>query len=83
MDHALTLGSSFFKGHGHGNDYLVFEEGDAWSVTAETVQVVCHRHRGVGGDGIVAILSQGASGRSLEGPGKGPSRSPAEGLWAL
>lgn len=76
MDHALTLGSRFFKGHGHGNDYLVFEEGDAWSVTAETVQIVCHRHRGVGGDGIVAILSQGASGGSLEGPGKGPSRSP-------
>jgi diaminopimelate epimerase len=76
VDHALSLGSRFFKGHGHGNDYLVFEEGDAWSVTAETVQVICHRHRGVGGDGIVALLSPGDAGRPLEGHGEGSSGSP-------
>jgi diaminopimelate epimerase len=51
------LGSEFFKGHGHGNDYLVFEEGDSWSVTSESVRAVCHRQRGVGSDGIVAVLS--------------------------
>ena len=70
MDHALTLGSTFFKAHGHGNDYLVFEEGHAWSVTSETVQVMCHRNRGVGGDGIVALLLQEASERSLAGQGE-------------
>ncbi len=70
MDHALTLGSTFFKAHGHGNDYLVFEEGHAWSVTSETVQVMCHRNRGVGGDGIVALLLQEASERSMAGQGE-------------
>ncbi|MFH1764442.1 MAG: diaminopimelate epimerase [Gemmatimonadota bacterium] len=67
MKQPLTLGSSFFKGHGHGNDYLVFEQGDAWHVTAETVQAICHRHRGVGGDGIVAFLSKEASEGRQEG----------------
>jgi diaminopimelate epimerase len=59
VEHDLSLGSSFFKGHGHGNDYLVFEEGDAWPATVQSVQVVCHRQRGVGGDGIVALLALG------------------------
>lgn len=58
----LSLGSDFFKGHGHGNDYLVFEEGDSWLVTPEAVQVLCHRTRGVGSDGIVALLDQAPGG---------------------
>ncbi len=57
MEQPLRLGSRFFKGHGHGNDYLVFEEGDSWPVSTATVQRVCHPHRGVGADGIVAVLS--------------------------
>jgi diaminopimelate epimerase len=57
MDHALSLSRRFFKGHGHGNDYLVFEEGCGWPVSAETVQRICHRWRGPGGDGIVALLA--------------------------
>ena len=57
MDYGLSLDASFFKGHGHGNDYLVFEEGEDWPVTSNSVQIVCQRTRGVGGDGIVALLS--------------------------
>ncbi|MGD2121171.1 MAG: diaminopimelate epimerase [Gemmatimonadota bacterium] len=57
MNRNPRLGSKFFKGHGHGNDYLVFEEGDFWSVTSEAVRTICHRQRGVGSDGIVALLS--------------------------
>ena len=76
VDHALSLGSSFLKGHGHGNDYLVFEEGDAWPVTAKTVQIMCHRHRGVGGDGIVALLSPRSPGDSSGGEGESPFGSP-------
>jgi diaminopimelate epimerase len=57
MDHALSLSRRFFKGHGHGNDYLVFEEGCGWPVSAETVAAVCQRWRGVGGDGVVALLA--------------------------
>lgn len=57
MDRPLSLGRDFYKGHGHGNDYLVFEEGGSWTVTPFSVQAVCHRQRGVGSDGIVVLLS--------------------------
>ncbi len=57
MHTPLTLGRSFFKGHGHGNDYLVFQEGSDWLVTPAAVRRICHRWRGVGADGIVALLS--------------------------
>jgi diaminopimelate epimerase len=56
MDGLLSLRSRFFKAHGHGNDYLVFEEGTGWEVDPVSVQKVCHRQRGVGSDGIVALL---------------------------
>ncbi|MGD8321900.1 MAG: diaminopimelate epimerase [Gemmatimonadota bacterium] len=52
-----SAGVSFFKAHGLGNDYLVFEEGDAWRLEADAVQRVCDRWRGVGGDGIVLLLA--------------------------
>jgi diaminopimelate epimerase len=58
------LGASFYKAHGLGNDYLVFEEGDAWRASAEAVQRVCSPHVGVGSDGVVALLGD-RSGRVL------------------
>ncbi len=64
MDFGLSLGAGFYKAHGHGNDYLVFEEGSDWPVTPATVQEVCHRQRGVGGDGIVALLSDTPGGEA-------------------
>lgn len=64
MDLSLSLSRRFFKGHGHGNDYLVFEEGCGWPVLTETVETVCDRWRGIGGDGIVALLAgEGPFGR--------------------
>lgn len=51
--------AAFYKAHGLGNDYLVFEEGDAWAVSAEAVEAVCDRWRGPGGDGIVVLLAPG------------------------
>jgi diaminopimelate epimerase len=56
LERSLRLDRSFFKAHGHGNDYLVFREGGAWAVTPEAVETVCHRQRGVGSDGIVVLL---------------------------
>lgn len=50
-----TLARAFYKGHGLGNDYLVFEEGDDWLATPENVRRICHPHRGVGSDGIVVV----------------------------
>ena len=55
-------GRGWYKGHGIGNDYLVFEEGGVWTLSGEAVQRVCDRTRGAGGDGIVVLLV------SLEGP---------------
>ena len=69
MDHDLSLGPRFFKGHGHGNDYLVFREGSAWPVTSETVQLICHRTQGIGGDGIVALSPSSEVGTSADSGG--------------
>lgn len=67
MNAPLSLSSGFFKAHGHGNDYLVFEEGAGWEVGAESVQQVCHRQKGVGSDGIVALLRE-TSEEGIPGP---------------
>jgi diaminopimelate epimerase len=52
-----SLGTSFYKAHGLGNDYLVFSEGSDWSATPAAVEAVCDRTRGVGADGIVVLLA--------------------------
>lgn len=59
------IGPGFFKAHGHGNDYLVFEEGDGPELTELVARRVCDRHRGPGGDGIVVLekVPQGAEPR--------------------
>lgn len=46
-------GAGFFKGHGLGNDYLVFPFGDGWAASPGAVRAVCDRWQGVGADGIV------------------------------
>ena len=51
-----AVGRSWYKAHGLGNDYLVFEEGDGWRAEPEAVARVCHRREGVGGDGLVVAL---------------------------
>ena len=51
-----TLAREWYKAHGLGNDYLVFEQGEAWPAEPEAITRVCGRHEGVGGDGIVAVL---------------------------
>ena len=44
----------FAKGHGLGNDYLVFDEADLpFALTPAHVQAICDRHRGIGSDGIL------------------------------
>ncbi len=50
------VGARFYKAHGLGNDYLVFEEGAAWTPTPSAVGRVCDRWKGVGADGIVVLL---------------------------
>ena len=55
-----TVGRDWYKAHGLGNDYLVFEEGEGWRVEPEAVALACHRHEGVGADGIVVVLRSAA-----------------------
>ncbi|MCY4399829.1 MAG: diaminopimelate epimerase [Gemmatimonadetes bacterium] len=53
----LSVHPRFFKAHGHGNDYLVFEEGAGPSLTTELIRRICDRWRGPGADGLVVVES--------------------------
>ena len=57
MRAAPRISPGFFKAHGHGNDYLVFEEGAGPTLTPGLARRICDRHRGPGGDGIVVMRS--------------------------
>jgi diaminopimelate epimerase len=48
----------FYKGHGLGNDYLVVEAGEGWTLDPGAVAAVCERWQGPGGDGVVALLGR-------------------------
>ena len=50
-----TVGRDWYKAHGLGNDYLVFEEGEGWRAEPDAVASVCRRHEGVGADGVVVV----------------------------
>lgn len=52
---APRVGAGFFKAHGHGNDYLVFDEGADLTLTPENIRGLCDRWRGIGADGIVTV----------------------------
>ncbi|MFZ5562770.1 MAG: diaminopimelate epimerase [Thermodesulfobacteriota bacterium] len=44
----------FHKYHGLGNDYIVIDPADAGEILSENqVRLICHRHYGVGSDGIL------------------------------
>src|SRR6059036_1398918 len=44
----------FFKYHALGNDYLVVDPREFSAVpTPEQIRVICHRHFGIGSDGIL------------------------------
>ncbi len=59
-----TIGREAFRGHGLGNDYLVFEapepeaHGAGLLLTPANVRAICHRTRGLGSDGIVVLLDR-------------------------
>ena len=53
----VSVHPRFFKAHGHGNDYLVFEEGPGLSLMPELIRRICDRWRGPGADGLVVVES--------------------------
>jgi diaminopimelate epimerase len=49
--------NAFAKGHALGNDYLVVEPAHlSFALTSAMVRRLCDRHRGVGGDGVLALV---------------------------
>ncbi len=50
----------FVKAHGHGNDFLIVDSDSVPKVSDEMLArlsaAMCHRHRGVGADGLVLLL---------------------------
>jgi diaminopimelate epimerase len=55
----LYASAAFYRAHGLGNDYLVFERGESasgWLVSPGAIQEICHRGRGAGSDGLVILL---------------------------
>jgi diaminopimelate epimerase len=48
----------FWKGHALGNDYLVVDPRELdFRLTPRRVRALCNRHRGVGADGVLELLS--------------------------
>ena len=51
-----VLRNAYFKGHGLGNDYIALDPGELdFELTPKSVRAICDRHRGIGGDGILAL----------------------------
>lgn len=49
--------NAFFKGHGLGNDYIALDPAELdFELTPKTVRALCDRHRGIGGDGVLALM---------------------------
>jgi len=57
LHEAIRVLPRFFKAHGHGNDYLVFEQGEGPQLTPLLIRRICHPHRGPGADGLVVAES--------------------------
>ena len=48
--------NAYFKGHGLGNDYIAVDPAELdIALTPKVVRALCDRHRGIGGDGLLAI----------------------------
>jgi len=52
------LRNAFFKGHGLGNDYIALDPADLdFELTPKAIRALCDRHRGIGGDGVLALAT--------------------------
>ncbi len=75
----------FFKYHALGNDYLVLDPAEvpAEELTPDRVQALCHRHYGVGSDGILWGPGESAScdfGLRIFNPDGGEAEKSGNGL---
>jgi len=52
------IGADFVKSHGLGNDYIVVDAARfPITLTPERVRLLCHRHLGVGSDGVLEVTA--------------------------
>jgi len=52
------LRNAFFKGHALGNDYIALDPAALdFELTARNVRALCDRNRGIGGDGVLALVA--------------------------
>ncbi len=62
----------FFKYHALGNDYLVIDSNrNSWVPSVESIRRICHRHYGIGSDGILygpELASDGSFGLRIFNP---------------
>ena len=52
------MSHSFFKYHGCGNDFVIFDDTDSSAletILSEKVEQICHRRFGVGADGVIFL----------------------------
>jgi diaminopimelate epimerase len=50
-------GTTFVKGHGTGNDFVILPDPDgALALTPSLVAALCDRHRGIGADGVLRVV---------------------------
>lgn len=58
----MTDRITFFKGHGLGNDYVALDlDALPASLTPPAVRLLCHRHTGIGSDGILGRTASTAA----------------------
>lgn len=57
-EYNLRVQNKFYKGHGLGNDYLIFEKGEDCTVDGTAIFKICDRWKGVGADGVVLLVDR-------------------------
>jgi diaminopimelate epimerase len=72
------------KGHAYGNDFLLAPAADVTGDPAAAARALCHRHEGIGADGLIlyGVLGGGATMRLLNADGS-PSELSGNGLRCL
>ena len=61
MSSSTTLRLPYLKGHGTGNDFVVIADLDEQiDLTPAAVKAICDRHLGIGADGVLRVIRQGA-----------------------
>lgn len=46
----------FYKFHGLGNDFIIFEENCQINFNINLIKLLCNRYKGIGADGIILLI---------------------------